>query len=212
MDRNHSFRLHYLSVVHAVACCLILIGYPSSGQDVSIEGKAYKPYKARYFKPKRPLQYNLYVSPVLTVDPLGLGGKSTYGIGAGSRINLWESKSVDNNLQGLRIKGFYTALGYELFPQQSDNAYASLWLRVSTFMPLTARIDYVYSYGNGLRGMSTRYCVGFEVKNISVLLAGTTTRFLSKRLGDHPYLDSPYANVGSILLVIPLYNHYPPAK
>jgi hypothetical protein len=60
--------------------------------------------------------------------------------------------------------------------------------------------------------MSTRYCVGFEVKNISIFLAGTTTRFLSERFGDHPYLDSPYSNVGSILLAIPLYNHYPREK
>lgn len=210
MDRKYPYPLLYLSVV--LACSLVFIGCPSWSQEVIIDGKAYKPYKASYFKPKKHLQYNLYLSPVLTVDPLGLGGKSTYGIGAGSRINLWESRSSDNNLEGLKIKGFYTALGYELFPQQSDNAYASLWLRVTTFMPLTARIDYVYSYGKGLRGMSTRYCVGFEVKNISLLLTGTTTRFLSKRLGEHPYLDSPYSNVGSILLVIPVYNHYRPVK
>jgi hypothetical protein len=212
MDKNHSFPSHYLAIIYCLACSLIFIGHPLRGQDVTIDGKAYQPYKAKYFKPKRPLQYNLYLSPVLTVDPLGLGGKSTYGIGAGSRINLWESKSAENNLQGLKIKGFYTAFGYELFPRQSDNVYASLWLRVKTFMPLAARIDYVYSYGNGLKGMSTRYCVGFEIKNISLLLAGTTTRFLSKRLGDHPYLDSPYSNVGSILLVIPVYNHYPQVK
>ena len=212
MDRTQSFPLHYLCILCVLAFSFIPNGSPSSAQGVSIDGKDYKPYKARYFKPKKAIQYNVFLSPVLTVDPLGLGGKSTYGIGAGSRINLWESKSSDNSLQGLKIKGFYTALGYELFPQQSDNAYASLWLRVSTFMPLTARIDYVYSYGNGLRGMSTRYCVGFEVKNISLLLAGTTTRFISARFGDHPYLDSPYSNVGSILLVIPIYNHYPPVR
>ena len=212
MDRKQAFPLHPLSILFVLGYFLVFAGVPSWAQDVSFDGKAYKPYKARYFKPRQPLQYNLYFSPVLTVDPLGLGGKSTYGLGAGSRINLWESRSSDNSLQGLKIKGFYTALGYELFPRQSDNAYLSLWLRVATFMPLTARIDYVYSDGNGLRGISTRYCVGFEVKNVSLLLAGTTTRFLSKRFGEHPYLNSPYSNVGSILLVIPVYNHYLAAR
>jgi len=212
MDRKHSFPLHSVTFLFLPALFMVFIYHASGAQDLAFDGKTFRPYHAKFFKPKRPLQYNLYLSPVLTVDPLGLGGKSTYGMGAGSRINLWESKSSDNNLQGLRIKGFYTAAGYELFPRQSDNVYASLWMRVSTFMPLTARIDYVYSYGKGLRGMSTRYCVGFEVKNVSLFLAGTTTRFLSERFGDHPYLDSPYSNVGSILLVVPLYNHYPQVK
>jgi hypothetical protein len=189
-------------------CFLVFTCSFTRAQDVTIEGKTFKAYKSRYFKQKTPFQYNLYLSPVLTVDPLGVGGKSTYGLGVGSRINLWESKAADNSLQGLRIKGFYTALGYELYPQQSDNLYASLWLGVKTFMPITARIDYVYSYGNGLRGTSTRYCLGFEVKKVSVLLTGTTTHFLSPVFGEHPYLDSPYTNVGSILLVIPVYNHF----
>jgi hypothetical protein len=181
-------------------------------QAVLIDGKAYAPYHAGAFRSKRPLQYNLYLSPLLTVDPLGISGKSTYGIGAGWRINLWETKSKDNSLQGLKIKGFYGALGYEYFPRQSDNIYASIWLRVKTFMPIAGRIDRVFSYGDGLKGTSTRYCLGFEIRSISVFLAGTTTQFISPVFGEHPYLNSPYANVGSILLVIPVVKHYPNMK
>lgn len=206
-------RLCRLLYLFAPGVCLVaLISLQLPAQSLSGEGMTFKPYKAKYFKARKPLQYSLYLSPVLTVDPLGLGGKSTYALGAGTRINLWESKISGDKLQGLRIKGLYAAFGYELFPQQADNVYASLWLRVSTFMPLAARIDQVYSYGNGLRGVSTRYCVGFELWNVSVFLAGSTTRFLSDRFGEHPYLETPYANAGSILLVIPVYNHYPPVR
>ncbi|HEX8039299.1 MAG TPA: hypothetical protein VF490_09105 [Chryseosolibacter sp.] len=212
MDKKRSFSIQSVSCLYLICLGLILLHWPCRGQDAVIDGKTFKAYKAGAFKPKRPLLYNVYVSPVLTVDPLGISGKSTYGVGIGSRINLWESKASDNSLQGLRIKGFYTSFGYEYFPLQSDNVYASLWLRIKTFMPLAGRIDRVFSFGNGLKGTSTRYCLGFEVKGISVFLAGTTTRFLSPVFGEHPYLNSPYTNVGSILLVVPIVNHYPALK
>lgn len=213
MDKDLSFPFRFFSFLHVILtwCFIIMVSF-SYGQDKTLDDKIFKSYNARYFKPKRGPQYNLFLSPVLTVDPLGIGGKSTYGLGAGTRINLWESKAADNILQGLRIKGLYMGLGYEFFPQQSDNLYATIWLRVKTFMPITLRRDMVYSYGYGLRGVSARYCIGFEVKNISVLLAGTTTSFYSPIFGEHPYLVSPYANVGSIILVIPVYNHFPQFK
>ncbi len=212
MNKKRSFLLQNVSFLSLICVCLFFPQQPCNGQDIAIGGKTFRPYKAGEFRPKRSVLYNVYLSPVLTVDPLGISGKSTYGLGAGSRINLWESKTADNSLQGLKIKGFYTAFGYEYFPLQSDNVYASLWLRVKTFMPISARIDRVFSFGDGLKGTSTRYCFGFEVKNISVLLAGTTTRFLSPVFGEHPYLNSPYTNVGSILLVIPIVSHYPDVK
>lgn len=210
MHRSASSPLPILALVFL---CLFVAGRPCArAQQLTVEGKSFTQYKPGYFKTRKKLQYNIYLSPVLTVDPLGLGGKSTYGVGAGSRIILWESRAPDNLLQGLRVKGLYAAVGYEYFPLQSDNVYGSLWLRVKTFMPVTARLDYVFSYGDGLRGTSTRYCFGFEVKQVSLLLAGSITRFLSPLWGEHPYLESPYANAGSILLVIPLYKHYPQVK
>ena len=140
MDKAASFPSSFVSFQHVtITWCFVFIMGVANGQFKTLDGKIFKSYKAGYFKPKRGFQYNLFLSPVLTVDPLGIGGKSTYGLGAGTRINLWESKAADNILQGLRIKGLYMGLGYEFYPQQSDNLYATIWLRVKTFMPITAR-------------------------------------------------------------------------
>ena len=213
MDKRKSLPLQYLSYQCVIiTSCLGFIFSSLDAQVNTFDGKTFKPYKSAYFKPKRGLQYNLYLSTLLTVDPLGIGGKSTYALGIGSRINIWESKVSGHNLQGLKITGFYTGFGYDLYPQQSDDVYASLWLRLKTFMPITGKIDVVYSYGNELKGLSSRYCVGFEIKNIAVLLTGSIHNFTSPVFGDHPHLNSPYSNVGSIMLIVPVYKHFPVVK
>jgi hypothetical protein len=205
--------LRYPAFTYVIlTCCLTIFFSSTSGQVESFDGKPFQSYKKRVFRPERKLQYNLYLSPVITVDPLGIGGKSTYAIGTGSRINLWESKIIDNNLQGLRIKGLYVGFGYDYYPQQADDLYTSLWLRVKTFMPITARLDLVYSFGDELHGLSSRYCVGFEVRKIALLLTGSIHNFISPVFGDHPHLDSPYSNVGSVMMVIPVFNHFPETK
>lgn len=177
-------------------------------QQKIIEGQSFTRYKPGYFKPKRGLNYMIYVSPVLTVDPLGLGGRSTYALALGSRIPLWESRLTDHALQGLRIKGLYTAIAYEYYPQQFDNIYMSLWLRIKTFMPIVARVDGLYSYGSGRQGLMTRFCFGFEIRKFTLLASGTIYSHNSYLLfGDHPTTTSPYSNAGAIELVIPVYNH-----
>ncbi|MFZ6013372.1 MAG: hypothetical protein ACOYXT_23725 [Bacteroidota bacterium] len=178
-------------------------------QEKTLDGKIFTAYKRSHFTPKRGLYYTLYLSPLVTVDPLGLGGKSTYALGAGTQIRLWESRTPDKALQGLRIKGWYTAAGYEYYPNQYDNIYGSLWLRVKTFMPITARIDGVYSFGYGMQGVSTRYCFGFEIKKFTVLLCGSIYRYSTSRYGFHPFVESQYTNAGAIMLVVPVYEHQP---
>jgi hypothetical protein len=99
-------------------------------------------------------------------------------------------------------------LGYEYFPKQFDNLYASLGIRIKTFMPIVARMDGLYSFGNGKRGIASRFCFGFEIKKLTVLLSGTIySDTFYKQLGDHPTVDSPYSNAGSIMLLIPIYNN-----
>jgi len=185
---------------------VFLVGFfQAGGQDkISLEGKEFTKYNRNYFSPHRGLFYSFYVSPVLTVDPLGLGGKSTYAISLGTQIRVWENKSPDKSLTGLKLKGFYTAFGYEYYPRQIDKVYTSLWIRIKTFMPLTGKIDVVYAYGNSRKGLASRYCVGFELKKISIFFCGEITGF-TKVFGPHPYWDSPYTNVGEILAVIPVF-------
>ena len=210
MEKAHSYPC-IKPLILFITLALYFSAFLSFAQDVGSDEKSFRVYKKNYFKPRKRLQYNIFLSPVMTVDPLGTGGKSTYAIGAGTRINLWESKSIGNSLQGLRVKGIYTGFGYEYYPKQFDNIYASLWMRIKTFMPIVARLDGIYSYGNGLSGLSTRYCFGFEVSRITVLLSGTIT-FYGKSLSLHPHDDSPYTNVGGVMLVIPFFNRYPPVK
>lgn len=170
-----------------------------------MDGKTYTAYRASHFKPHRGLFYTLYASPVITVDPLGFGGTSTYGLGLGARINLWESKTPPGKYSGLKVTGFYTALAYEYYPKQYDKSYISMWLRIKTIVPLAARADLVYSTGYGLQGITYRYCFGFEVKRITVFFCGETGGPWFQNLGPHPASESPYANAGAIMLVIPIY-------
>jgi hypothetical protein len=171
-------------------------------QTKLIEGKEYKPYSPRYFKPKFTLRYNLYVSPILTVDPLGIGGKSAYALSAGTRINLWESKIPIKSNAGLKVNGWYIGGGYEFFPQQYDKIYGSLWIRIKTFMQFVGRMDAVYSYGYGVSGIGSRYCAGFEIKKISIMCNGEL--FFSNQ-PDHPRVKSKYFNQAAIFVIIPIY-------
>jgi hypothetical protein len=107
---------------------------PIYSQTRVIEGKEFTRYRPKYFKPKLRIHYNIYLSPSLTVDPLNIGGKSAYAISVGTRINLWESKTPMKALQGLKVNGWYFGGGYEYYPQQYDKIYASLWIRIKTFM------------------------------------------------------------------------------
>lgn len=188
-----------------VVMCIVLAGTAASAQKTNIDGKEFQPYRAGHFKPHRGLFYQFYVSPVITVDPLGLGGMSTYGVSLGTRLNVWESKTPDKKFSGLKMKGFYLAGGYEYYPQQYDKIYGSLWLRIKTFMPITAKIDMIYATGYGLQGFSTRFCFGFEVKKISIFLCGETYRAYQAAFGYHPNTESPYVNAGSIMAIIPIY-------
>lgn len=174
-------------------------------ENKDIDGKTYSAYKASHFKPHRGLFYSLYVSPVLTVDPLGFGGTSTYGLGAGVRLNFWESKTPPGKLSGLKMTGFYGAVAYEYYPQQYDKSYVSLWFRLKTIIPLAAKADLVYSRGYGLQGISYRYGVGFEIKRFTVFLCGEVGGPWFTDLGPHPKSESPYANAGSILLIVPVF-------
>ena len=201
--RGRSFCGGHIFVLSFV---FLFILFQANGQGTIVwDGKEFTKYNRKYFSPHRGLFYSFYVSPVLTVDPLGLGGKSTYGIALGTQIRIWENKSADRSLTGLKLKGFYTALGYEYYPRQIDKLYSSLWIRIKTFMPLTGKIDFVYAYGNGRKGLASRVCVGFEVKNISIFFCGETTGFISV-FGPHPYSDSPYTNAGEVLAIIPVFS------
>ena len=143
----------------------------------------------------------LYISPVLTVDPLGLGGKSTYALSLGTRINLWETKSP--NLSGLKISGWYVGGGYEYYPQQFDMAYLTTWMRVDTFMPLAGKIDLVYAFDDISSGIMYRFCIGLEFKKITFFVCGS--QYNTRLNAEHPVFHSPYTTVGSLLLIIPLY-------
>jgi hypothetical protein len=168
-----------------------------------IEGKEYKPYQPRYFKPKFHLRYTLYLSPIVTVDPLGIGGKSAYALAAGVRINLWESKTPILSNTGLKVNGWYLGGGYEFFPQQYDKIYSSLWIRIKTFMQFVGRLDGVYSYGYGVTGIGSRYSAGFEVKKITIMVCGELFYLAGQR--DHPGLYSDYFNKAAIFVIIPIY-------
>jgi hypothetical protein len=197
---------HFTAYILTVLFSIIFFNN-ALGQEKIIDDKVFKRYKASYFKPKKGLNYTLCFAPVLTVDPLGIGGKSTYALSAVTNVTLWESKLNAASLQGLRFKEFYTAVGYEYFPKQFDNIFASIGVRIKTFMPLALRMDGMYSFGYGLIGTSTRFCVGFEIRNIAFFATGTTSGGTIKYFGDPPSSKSKYVNVGSIMLVIPLYHH-----
>jgi hypothetical protein len=184
---------------------LLIGGTHASAQDKQIDGKSFTPYKSSHFRPHRGLFYSVFVSPVLTVDPLGFGGESTYALGAGIRVNLWESKTPPSPLSGLKMTGLYLAAGMEYYPQQYDKYYGSLWLRMKSFIPLVARADLIYATGYGLQGVTYRYGFGFEIRKVTVLLCGESMGPFFVDLGAHPNTESPYANAGAILLVIPVF-------
>jgi len=174
------------------------------GQQIKVDGKSFDKYNQSYFTPHRGLFYTIYAAAVVTVDPLGIGGKSTYAISLGGRLNIWEAKSSFNKLSGLKIAGLYLGGGYEYYPQQYKKTYVSGWLRIKTFMPLVARIDRIYATGYGLQGYSNRVCFGFEIKSITLLLCGETYKSYVSGLGFHPNTESPYTNAGAIMVIVPL--------
>lgn len=177
----------------------------SAQSTLTLGDKSFTRYQPKYFKPHRGIFYTLYLSPVVTVDPLGLSGKSTYGLAAGSRFRIWESYSANNNLSGLKMKGVYVALAYEYYPKQYSKTYGSLWLRVQNFLPLAFKADLIYARGYGLQGITYRFGIGVEVKNISLFLCGEYY-FYNTVWGPHPNSESPYTNAGELLLVIPVFN------
>ncbi|HYC86665.1 MAG TPA: hypothetical protein VEB86_15640 [Chryseosolibacter sp.] len=178
------------------------------GQTV-VDGKTFKRYRASDFSAHRGLFYTVYAAPLVTVDPLGLGGKSAYAASVGLRLNLWESMTPHNRLSGLKIHGFYLGGGYEYYPQQFNKLYGSFWLRIKTFMPIVARADAILAHGGGMVGISRRYGFGFEVKNITVLLCGEYQFYQYGSLGWHPVTESDYANQGAVHLIVPIYSRKP---
>ena len=172
--------------------------------SISVDGKEFTRYRPKYFSPHRGIFYSIFLSPVVTVDPLGFGGKSTYGMSLGSQIRLWESKTPENLLTGIKIRGFYTAFGHEYYPQQYSKTYASLWLRFKAFIPLAGKIDYIYASGYGLKGLTIRYCAGFEVKKITIFVCGESWFYYALG-GRHPNFETPYTNAGEIMAVIPVF-------
>jgi hypothetical protein len=52
--------------------------------------------------------------------------------------------------------------------------YLSLWLRVKTFIPLVGKIDAIYAFDGTHSGMMSRYCIGVEVRKLSLFLCGTS--------------------------------------
>ena len=187
-----------------VGCSLICFSYHNtvSAQTKTLDGKEYKAYRPGYFKPKLKLNYMLYSSALITVDPLDIGGKSAYAISLGGRINLWELKSQVKAFSGLKVNGWYLGGGYEYYPQQYDKVYGSLWIRIKTFIQFVGRMDAVYSYGYGLHGVGSRYCAGFEVKKITVLVCG---ELFGSNQPKHPHYKSEYFNQGAIFVIVPLY-------
>lgn len=190
-------------IICVFSICVVAV-FSGKGQTIKVDGKSFEKYKSSYFNPHRGLFYTLYFAPVVTVDPLGIGGKSTYAVSLGGRVNLWESKSVFNKLNGLKVSGFYLGGGFEYYPQQYNKTYISAWMRIKTFMPLVARMDGIYASGYGLKGLTTRFCFGFEIKSVTILLCGEVYKKYINGLGYHPNTESPYANAGNIMLIVPL--------
>lgn len=188
---------------HSILFALMLLSVQEViSQTQIIDGKEFNTYRARYFRPKLKINYNVYLSSVLTVDPLDIGGKSAYALSAGTRINLWESKTPMKALQGLKVNGWYIGGGYEFYPQQYDKIYGSLWIRIKTFMQFVGRLDAVYSYGYGLHGTGSRYCAGFEIKKVTILVCG---ELYGINQPNHPHTRSEYFNQAAIFLIVPIY-------
>ncbi len=193
-----------LNLAFWITSIFLLTTYFCCAQQINVDGKSFAKYSQKPFSPHRGLFYSLYSAAIVTVDPLGLGGKSTYAISLGGRLTIWESKSNFDKLSGLKIAGLYLGGGYEYYPQQYNKAYISGWIRIKTFMPLVARVDRIYATGYGLQGFSTRYCFGFEVKSLTLLLCGETYTAYVPNLGFHPNTESLYTNAGAVMLIVPL--------
>lgn len=192
---------------YLVGLALLLNSVVLSAQtSINVDGKSFTQYKPKYFKSHRGIFYTLFVSPVVTVDPLQLGGKSAYAISVGSRFRIWESYSANSNWGGLKLKGIYTAVGYEYYPQQYSKTYWSMWARFQNFLPLAFKGDLIYARGYGLQGFSSRYGIGIELRKISVFLCGELYQRYSRRFGYHPNVETPYTNAGEILAIIPIYD------
>ncbi|HTH56399.1 MAG TPA: hypothetical protein VL728_10170 [Cyclobacteriaceae bacterium] len=173
---------------------------------LTADGKTFTRYQPKYFKPHRGIFYTLFLSPVVTVDPLALGGKSTYAIAAGSRFRIWESYSANDKLGGLKLKGIYTAVAYEYYPQQYSKTYISAWARVQNFLPIAFKADLIYARGYGLQGFSSRWGIGIEVRDISLFLCGELYKAYSPIWGYHPNTETRYTNAGEIMAIIPIYD------
>lgn len=194
----------WLISLRAVALLMVSCNLLSAQSTLSVDGKTFTRYQSKYFKPHRGIFYTLYLSPVLTVDPLAIGGKSTYAIALGSRFRIWESYSANNKLGGLKMKGIYTALAFEYYPQQYSKTYVSAWARVQNFLPIAFKADLIYARGYGLQGFSSRWGIGIEIKNISLFLCGELYKAYSPTLGYHPNTESHYTNAGEIMAIIPV--------
>jgi hypothetical protein len=189
------------SVFIATASLIIVLSCSALAQTKTLNGKEYTEYKRKHFQPKKSLSYSIFVSPVLTVDPLGVRGKSTYAFGGGGTITLWESKAQSSALQGLKLQSFYIGAGFENYPQTFDKVYFSLGLRIKTFIPIAARMERMIDIGDKV-GTSARFCLGLEFKRVTLFVCGVTGYS-----PDTPVFDSPYSNAGALLLVIPVYTH-----
>ena len=187
-------------------CTLFLTIHSYAQNSTEVDGKTFTRYQSKYFRPHRGVFYTLFVSPVVTVDPLDLGGKPAYAISLGSRFRIWESYAANNKLGGLKLKGIYTAIGHEYYPQQYNKTYFSMWVRIQNFLPIAFKGDLIYAQGYGLRGLSSRWGIGIELKNITVFLCGETYKVYSPEMGYHPNVKSPYTNAGEFLVIIPIYS------
>jgi hypothetical protein len=200
------YLISFLKSLGLPACFVCLMIASQAQNTTEVDGKTFTRYQSKYFRPHRGIFYTLFVSPVVTVDPLNLGGKSTYAIAVGSRFRIWESYTANNKLGGLKLKGIYTAVAYEYYPQQYSKTYLSLWARIQNFLPIAFKGDLIYARGYGLQGFSSRYGIGIELKNISLFLCGELYKADSPRFGFHPNTESPYTNAGEILAIIPIYD------
>jgi hypothetical protein len=199
---------HAALLTAMVLAIAIFAGTTTLAQNNAVNTLPFSRYKPSDFRGKLHLNYSIYVTPMITVDPLGLGGKSAYALSLGTRIHLWESKQQTALLSGLQLRGIYGALGYEYFPQQFDNFYGSLWFRIKTFIPISARMDALYSFGEGRHGIASRFCFGVEVRTLTLLLSGTIYSAGTQQIfGEHPVYYTDYSNAGAIMLVIPFYRN-----
>ena len=194
---KHVFLRTFLPL-QIILCARIDIAY---SQTKEIDNKTFTAYRASDFRPPAKILFSIYVSPVFTFDPMGRGGKSTYGVSLGAAINLWESKlPTSRNI----IKGIYLGAGYEYYPQTFDLTYLSLWLRFRALVPLVVKFDEAYSKDGLKSGFTTRYGIGVDIKRISILICGS---YYHNESTDHPAMDAEYTHDATLMVIIPIYKH-----